>query len=739
MLQFFSASSSIVDSRRAIADCLENALSGEKTLDCDLILFYTGMGHNFREILSEAHRLAPGAIVTGCTGAGVIGIEGPNESLKALAVMAIKGPGNEFAVAGIESVGNSDPYETGRKLADELFRKNDKINILILHYPTAIAEIEKFLAGIESVSGSGIPIIGGVSIDNMKFVSNFQFFNDEIFEKGAILTGLADPTLDLISMANHGFDIIGDPFVVTRTAPGGITCELDGKPAWKRWTERLGMPVTSSPGDVLVFAPFALELPSVYREEYGSSYYINGAVPLQDGSGSIYGLPCAEGEKLWLARRNEARIHDGVEKLMVKILDRCDGRKPVAVFHADCAARGRLMYNKVMKEEIISQLQFPLCKGEKIPWLGIYGGGEFSPLLGKNMIHMYTTSLSVLVRKKPDSEKEKVELQKDTVSSSALFQKSRIRNIELKNRFIYSATWQGRANFDGSTSPALISALLPAARGETGMIMGEMAYVSQDSISSPGQLGIYDDKLVPGLRRLTDFVHKEGVPVASQLVHSGLFTSPLLSGATPLGPSVLDTPEGRIGKEMSLKEIGDVVIAFRDASVRAKEAGFDGVQIHAAHGWLISQFLSPFFNKRHDEYGGSIENRARILLEIISAVKKATGNDFPVLVKINSDDFLPGGFNTEEMTVVSTMLEQEGADAIEVSGGTIGALVTGNPDGSFSPVSRKGVYYREAAKRLKEKVKIPVVLVGGIRDFNTADELIRSGVADYIIDPRVTH
>jgi 2,4-dienoyl-CoA reductase-like NADH-dependent reductase (Old Yellow Enzyme family) len=729
MLQFFSASTSIVDSKRAIAECLENALTGEKTLNCDLLIIYTGMGHNFKDLLSEAHRLSPDAQVVGCTCAGIIGREGPNESLKALAIMAVKGTKKEFAVTGINIMPDQDQYEVGCRMANDLKSKNSNINLLLLHSPTGYPGIERMMAGIESVFGPEVPIIGGASIDNMKFVSNFQFMNDEIFERGAVMVGLADPTLELICHSNHGFDIIGDPFIVTRSE-SNIIYELDGKNAWKKWTERLGMPVNSSPGDVLVFAPFAVELPPELHEEFGSRYKIVGAIPTPDGS--LLGLPCSEGTKLWLSRRNEAGIHDGVERLMVKILDRCDGRKPVAVFHADCAARGRLMFNRIMKEEIISQLQFPLCKGENIPWLGMYGGGENSPFSGKNMEVQYTTSLFVLVRRKPVPKDEKIELKTDIVKKSKLFEKTTFKNIALKSRFVYSATWQGKANFDGSTSPNLISSLLPVARGEVGLIIGEMAFVAPNAVSSPGQLGIYDDKLLPGLKRMSDFVHKAGAPIIIQLVHSGLFSSPLFIGGTPLGPSVLETPDGPIGKEMSKEEINDVVIAFRDAAVRAKEAGFDGVQIHAAHGWLLSQFLSPFFNRRTDEYGGTLENRSRIVMEVVKAVKEAVGENFAVTVKINSDDFIPGGFGTDEMLLVSKMLENEGVDAIEISGGTICALMTGNVDGSFSPTSKKGVYYQEAAKRYKEKIKVPLMLVGGIRTFETADDLVKKGITDYV-------
>jgi len=734
MLQFFTASTCIVDSKRAIAECLEKALTGEKTLDCDLLIIYTAMGHNFRDLLSEAHRLSPGAQVAGCTCAGVISNDGPDESLKALAVMAIKGPKNEFAVIGgsIESSDSRDAFRIGSRLAQDLKSKCSGINMIFFH-PTTSTHLfpEKIIEGIESVFGPDVPIIGGVSVDNMKFISNFQFLGEQVFEQGQIMFGLADPTLEVISYANHGCEVVGDPFIVTKIDEERIL-ELDGKPSWTRWTERLGLPDTSSAADVIGFAPLAIELPSELHEEYGNRYLVNGCMPNPDKSiGCTYPVP--EGGKLWLTRRNESKIHDGIERLLVQILDRCKGRKPIAVFHADCAARGKLTFNRIIKEEIISQLQYPICRGENIPWFGMYGGSEYTPLAGKNRIHAYTTSLYVIVKRDSEIKEEKVKRKTDIVKESRLFEKTTIKNINLKNRFISSATWHGMANFDGSASSMLISSLLPVARGDVGLMIGEMAYISPDTISSPGQLGVYGDNLLPGLKRMTEFVHREGTPVILQLVHSGLFASPMLSGAIPVGPSVLETPNGKIGKEMSQEDIKNVVNAFRNAALRAKEAGFDGVQIHAAHGWLLSQFLSSFFNKRTDEYGGTLENRARIVLEVTRSIIEAVGENFAVTVKINSDDYLPGGFNTEEMLVVSKMLEKEGVDAIEISGGTIGALLTGNvDDGSFSPVSRKEVYYTEAARRLKEKIKIPVILVGGIRTFEKADELVKNGITDYI-------
>jgi 2,4-dienoyl-CoA reductase-like NADH-dependent reductase (Old Yellow Enzyme family) len=730
MLQFFSASTSVVNSKRAITECLENALEGESDLNCDLIIIYTAMGHNFKELLSEAHRLSPGAQIAGCTCAGVIGREGPDESIKALAIMAIKGPKNEFAISGRAFPENTDSYGASLEMATELKNNAPDINMIFFHPSYRLMPYDRAIKGIESVFGPEIPIVGGVSIDNMKLVSSFQFIGEKIFEMGAIMIGFADPAVEVISQANHGFDIIGKPFNVT-SSDGNHIFELDGKPAWKSWTERLGMPETTQAPEVLVFAPLAIELEETFHEEYGSKFLIYGALPDRDRS--VFGaITFPEGKKLWLTRRNEKGIHEGVERMMVQILERCDGRKPVAVFHADCAARGNLLLNRIVKEEIIGQMQYPLCREENVPWLGMYGGAEFTPLGGKNQLHGYTTSLYVIVKHKAAVKEEKVQLHTEAVKSSKLFKPAVIKNISLKNRFVCSATWSGKARFNGACSPILINSVLDVAKGDPGLIISEMTYVSQNGQCAPLQMGVYDDTLLPGLNLLVENVHRHGVPVIMQLVHGGLFTVPLLTGTEPMGPSVLETPDGPLGREMTREEIREIIVAFRDGAIRAQKAGFDGVQVHAAHGWLLSQFLSPFFNKRTDEYGGTLENRARIVLEVTKSIREAVGDNFALTIKINSDDLLPGGFNTDDMIQVSEMLEKAGVDAIEISGGTIGALLTGNVDGSFSPVSRKDVYYMEAAKRLKEKIKIPVMLVGGIRTFETADELVKSGAADYI-------
>ena len=183
---------------------------------------------------------------------------------------------------------------------------------------------------------------------------------------------------------------------------------------------------------------------------------------------------------------------------------------------------------------------------------------------------------------------------------------------------------------------------------------------------------------------------------------------------------------------MSREEIRDAVRAFGDGASRAVRVDFDGVQIQAGHGFLLSQFLSPWFNHRSDEYGGSLENRARILLEVVEAVRQAVGVETPVLVKINATDFLKGGFQTGEMIRVASMLEKAGVDAIEVSGGSRYGFDVPNPDVTFSPVTRGGAYYEQAARACKQSVSIPVMLVGGIRSLAVSQRLVQDGITDYL-------
>ncbi len=314
-----------------------------------------------------------------------------------------------------------------------------------------------------------------------------------------------------------------------------------------------------------------------------------------------------------------------------------------------------------------------------------------------------------------------------------LFEKSNINGLSVANRFIFSATWDGNADDNGFCTQRNIDMLVERARGGVGLIITGMACVQADGRAAPWQLAVHGDEFVPGLTEMAQAVHNTQTKVILQLAHGGCYAPTALTGQEVVGPSVNDTDKFPQCREMSLQEIDQVVEAFGKAAARAKKAGFDGVQLHAAHGYLLSEFLSPFFNKRTDNYGGSIENRARILLEALQAVRNEVGEEYPVLVKINSEDFVEGGLTIGEMLEVCAMLDKAGVDAIEMSGGTIyasGAYSSCRVGALDSP--EKEVYYQDAAVTYKERIDTPLMLVGGIHSIGVAEHLINDGVADFI-------
>jgi len=399
MLQFFSASTSIVNSKRAITECLEIALEGEANLDCDLIIIYTAMGHNFKELLSEAKRLSPSARIVGCTCAGTIGREGPNESMKALAIMAIKGLNEEFAVAGIPATKNMDAYEKGVRIAQELKTINPDIN-MILFLPSVLPfiPIDQAMTGIESVFSPEIPIFGGSSVDNMKTINTYALFDDQIIEKRWVAIGFADPTLKIITQVNHGFDVIqGMQLEVTRSE-SNIIYEFNGEPAWEFLTNMLGVPETTKPAEVMTLGIAAEELPAELEVEYGSRYILRSLYGNVKDQSFYYPVECEEGTRLQLAKRDEKQMFDGVDRLTNRISELLMGKKPLAVFHVDCLLRGRFSINRILKDEIINRMQYPICQGDPVPWIGFYSGGEFNRIGGKNWVHTFTSSLSVIHR-----------------------------------------------------------------------------------------------------------------------------------------------------------------------------------------------------------------------------------------------------------------------------------------------------------------------------------------------------
>ncbi|MBW2488317.1 MAG: NADH:flavin oxidoreductase [Deltaproteobacteria bacterium] len=314
---------------------------------------------------------------------------------------------------------------------------------------------------------------------------------------------------------------------------------------------------------------------------------------------------------------------------------------------------------------------------------------------------------------------------------TALFEPSEIKGMKLQNRFVRSATWEGLAAENGSCTPRLVGLMETLAKGGVGLIISSHAYVQKVGQAGTGQLGIHTDDMIPGLKEMTAAVHSQNGKIVCQLAHAGFFGNEKLSGQTPMAPSAIDGIADGMRKEMTPEDIQRVIAAFEAAARRAKIAGFDGLQIHAAHGYLLSEFISPMFNHRTDEYGGSIQNRARLPLAVLQAIREAVGAAYPVLIKMNCKDFTDEGLQPAEFVQVGKMLADAGIDAIEVSGGLPVSPKT-RPSQLGINKEEKEAYFQEEARALRKETAVTLILVGGNRSFHVAERLVAEGVADYI-------
>jgi len=314
-----------------------------------------------------------------------------------------------------------------------------------------------------------------------------------------------------------------------------------------------------------------------------------------------------------------------------------------------------------------------------------------------------------------------------------LFEETRINGLALDNRLVRSATWEGMCDEKGGPTPQLTELYRELARGGVGLIITGFAFVSADGKPLTGAMGLHDDAFRKEFRDLTRAVHEEGGRICAQLGHAGGQTRHALIGGPPLAPSAVAAPQYKpeIPREMSPEEIDRIGEAFAAAARRARECGFDAVQLHAAHGYLFNQFLSPHTNRRSDGYGGDWRQRSRFLLETLARIRRAVGDNYPVLVKLNGSDNLDDGLCLGEAILIAEALEKAGIDAIEVSAGT---PASGNRvplrTGITSPETES--YNLLLARAIKKSVSCPVMAVGGIRSYWTARDIIRRGDSDYI-------
>jgi 2,4-dienoyl-CoA reductase-like NADH-dependent reductase (Old Yellow Enzyme family) len=320
-----------------------------------------------------------------------------------------------------------------------------------------------------------------------------------------------------------------------------------------------------------------------------------------------------------------------------------------------------------------------------------------------------------------------------TEQTNHLFAPARFGTLKLRNRLVRSATAEQMATEPvGRATPALTSLYRDLARGGVGLVITGHAFVSPAGKAHPEMLGIHCDEMIPGLKTLADAVHAEGGAIAVQIQHGGRQST---SDAVPeaLAPSAVPMHSGATPREMTQAEIVETIDAFGQAARRAKSAGMDAVQVHAAHGYLISEFLSPHSNHRTDAWGGDFDRRLAFLGAVCEAVRGQVGTDYPVFIKLgmmDNIDQVPDGLTPEDGARIVTCLADFGLDAVEVSGAYDGP-------GRFNVQMGVGTkvpeaYFRHLAQHAKASTHLPVMLVGGLRSRRVMEDVLASGDADFV-------
>jgi len=319
---------------------------------------------------------------------------------------------------------------------------------------------------------------------------------------------------------------------------------------------------------------------------------------------------------------------------------------------------------------------------------------------------------------------------------SILFKPVTLGNLELKNRFLRSATYYALSDLDGFIGPDSVDLIRRLAQNEVGLIVTGYAYVLKSGQSFPDMNGIQDDDHIPGYQEMTRAVHDFDGRVVMQIAHCGSASETVAkTGGDYMAVSLVDNlPDyGRTPRLMTDADIEEIIAAFGQAAGRVQEAGFDGVQIHGAHGYLVSQFLSPLSNQRQDQWGGSLENRMRFLIEVFRSVKNQVDDNFPIMIKLGCKDYVKSddGFSIEEGVQVARALEREGVCLIEIS--------HCSQDPSFRKKNLLGITSEEKeacflpeARMVRQATSIPLCIVGGLRSPKVMEDIIDSGAADMI-------
>lgn len=314
---------------------------------------------------------------------------------------------------------------------------------------------------------------------------------------------------------------------------------------------------------------------------------------------------------------------------------------------------------------------------------------------------------------------------------SKLFTPVKVGNLEIKNRTVSTAMVMNFNTYDGKITDQFIKYLEEKAKGGYGLIITEDYSVNEHAKGFSRIAGLYNDEQIEGNRKLTDTIHKYGSKIFCQMYHPGRQSTHFVNGGVqPIAPSAtMDPLLQEMPREITLEEIHQIVNDFGECARRAKESGFDGIEIHAAHGYLISEFLSPYTNKRVDEYGGCFDNRARFLDEVYTAVRQAVGEDFPVIVRISVNEYLLGGRTEAESFVLARHCEELSFDAVHISNGMYASPALRQ---IIAPMFTEHALNMQGAQQVKDLLTVPVILTNRINDPRMADTLLKMGKADFI-------
>lgn len=400
MIEFDSVSVRIADTKRAVDECVETLDCTKKSGSRRYYVVNAAIGHRLEKVVAglKAHNDKATVLATSC--GGVIGREGAGESMTHLAVMEVTGSETECAHAYANGITPENSYEKAKEAATEIKKQLPGVSAVYLLSPGLNARSDLIIEAFNDVLGEKTVVFGGLSADNYKAVASFQSVDSLMCEDMLWALGMQDDTIKIATKANHGFVAYGAPMTATN-AENNLLIELNNAPAWAAYSKNTEEYLKKSPVEIAqVLGALAVELPPHLATEYGNSHILRSAAAAEIPGAMKLTIGVKTGDQFYMTMRDEELIFSEQENAMAYLTEKIKGHKAIAVFQTDCIARGKTLFNRVMKDELIGVMQHALMdeNGAVPPWLGMYGFGEYCPLGGRNVFHTYTTSLMVLYR-----------------------------------------------------------------------------------------------------------------------------------------------------------------------------------------------------------------------------------------------------------------------------------------------------------------------------------------------------